>query len=435
LSRAAAAIDAVRSSIRPYLEKEALAALLLGISSGFPYAMIAATLSTRLAQDGLDKKTVTYFALAFLVYNFKVFWAWLVDAIAIPGLSHLGQRRSWLIVSALLVVITVCFLGFVDPKTDLVLAGVAAVAVGAAGATFDIVIDAYRIETLKPHQLGVGAGMSQYGWRIGAAIAAALALLLAQHFGWKIAYVACVGLVLPALFAAWMCGEPIRRIVHIERRSVAQVFHGIYQPFVEFFARKGAVLVIAFVLLHKIGDTVANLTLRLLFNDLGFSNAEIAVYDVGIGFWAIMLGIFCGGILYTKVKLRHGVMIALVLMAVSNLSFAGLAVLGRSNLALAAAMGFEQFASGVGGVVLVAYFSALCDLRFTATQYALISAAASILGRLLTGTQAGALIKFIGYENFYLITTLLAVPGIVLFYVMARTGVVDEAEAKASRRI
>jgi MFS transporter, PAT family, beta-lactamase induction signal transducer AmpG len=155
---------------------------------------------------------------------------------------------------------------------------------------------------------------------------------------------------------------------------------------------------------------------------------------VGIGFWAIMLGIFCGGILYNKAKLRHGVMIALILMAVSNLSFAGLAVLGHNNIALAAAMGFEQFASGVGGVLLVAYFSALCDLRFTATQYALISAAASIVGRLLTGTQAGGMIKAIGYENFYLITTLLAVPGIVLFYWMARIGLVDEAQAKASER-
>jgi MFS transporter, PAT family, beta-lactamase induction signal transducer AmpG len=425
----------VPSGIRPYLEKEALAALLLGISSGFPYAMIAATLTTRLAQDGLDKKTVTYFALAFLVYNFKVFWAWIVDAFTVPGLSHLGQRRSWLVVSAVLVALAVSFLALVNPKTDLWLTGVAAICVGAAGATFDIVIDAYRIETLKPHQLGVGAGMSQYGWRIGAAVAASLALLLAKDLGWTYAYMACIVLVFPALIAAYLCGEPKRRVVEIKRKSVAEVLSGVYQPFVEFFARQGALLVIAFVLVHKIGDTVANLTLRLLFNDLGFSNAEIAFYDVGFGFWAIMLGIFCGGVLYTKTKLKHGVMIALVLMAISNLSFAGLAVMGKSNWALAAAMTFEQFASGVGGVVLVAYFSALCDLRFTATQYALISAAASVLGRVLTGTQAGAWIKAIGYEQFYLMTTFLALPGIVLFYWMARSGMVDEAAERAQRRV
>jgi PAT family beta-lactamase induction signal transducer AmpG len=160
---------------------------------------------------------------------------------------------------------------------------------------------------------------------------------------------------------------------------------------------------------------------------MGFSNDEIAIYDVGVGFWAYLIGIFVGGVLYAQIGMKRSVLISLVLMGVSNLSFAGLAAAGHSNLGLAATIGFENFASGVGGVVVVAYFSALCDLRFTATQYALISAAASVVGRVLTGTTAGALVEGIGYVNFYLLTTAAALPGIILFWLMMRSGLVDSS--------
>ena len=147
-------------AIKPYLEKESLAAFFLGISSGFPYAMIGATLTTRLAQDDIDKSTITAFTLAFLVYNFKVFWAWIVDGVRIPLLGRLGQRVSWMLVAGTLVIAAVVNLALVDPADALGATVVAAVLVGTAGATFDIVIDAYRIETLKPYQLGTGSGMA-----------------------------------------------------------------------------------------------------------------------------------------------------------------------------------------------------------------------------------------------------------------------------------
>jgi PAT family beta-lactamase induction signal transducer AmpG len=197
--------------------------------------------------------------------------------------------------------------------------------------------------------------------------------------------------------------------------------------------RHGAWLVLLFILVHKIGDTLANLTFRLLFNDLGYSNDEIATYDVVFGFWAYLAGIFVGGILYTRYGLKRSVLLALVLMGVSNFSFALLAAAGHSNAGLAGAIGFENFASGYGGVVVVAYFSALCNLQFTATQYALVSAAASVVGRLLTGGTAGALIQWLGYVNFYLVTTLLAVPGILLFWFMIRAGMIDRALGTAGR--
>jgi PAT family beta-lactamase induction signal transducer AmpG len=397
--------------IKPYFARESLAAFFVGISSGFPYAMIGATLTTRLAQDGIDKRAITAFALAFLVYNLKPLWAWVVDGVRLPLIVRLGQRVSWMIFSGLLVIAATFNLAFVDPAASLQATIVAAVLLGLAGATYDIVIDAYRIETLQPHQLGIGAGMSQYGWRIGSAAAGAVALLVAAREGWSAAYMVCAAFALPAMLTALMIGEPFR----------------------EFLQRPGAALVLAFVLVHKVGDTLANLTFRLLFDDLGYTNDEIAIYDVGVGFWAFLIGIFVGGLIFGRWGLQRSVLLALVLMAASNLSFAGLAAVGHSNLGLAAAIGFENFASGYGGVVVVAYFSALCNLRFTAAQYALISAAASVIGRVLTGTTAGSLIESMGYVDFYLLTTLAALPGVFLFLFMMRRGLVEESLGSAGR--
>jgi PAT family beta-lactamase induction signal transducer AmpG len=421
------------AGIRPYFEKAPLAAFFLGVSSGFPYAMIGATLTTRLAQDGLDKKSITAFSLAFLVYNLKFLWAWIVDGVKLPIIGRLGQRVSWLILAGALVIAAVANLALVDPSANLLYTAWAAVLVGLAGATFDIVIDAYRIEILEPRQLGVGSGMVQYGWRIGSVAAGALALVLAARVGWEVAYLACAGFALPAVITGLLFGEPTRHREPQQRRGLGEAVQAVYRPFTEFFQRQGAMLVLLFILLHKIGDTLGQLTLRLLLDDLGFTNDEIAIFDIGVGFWAYLIGIFAGGVLYSKLGMKRSVLISLVLMGVSNFTFAILAGIGHSNEALAGAIGFENFASGIGGVTVVAYFSALCDLRFTASQYALISAAASIVGRFLTGTTAGALVEAMGYVNFYLLTTVAALPGILLFWWMMRMGLVDTSIGTAGK--
>ena len=419
--------------LEPYLGSGPLAAFFLGISSGFPFALIGATLTTRLAQDGISKSSVTAFALTFLAYNFKPLWAPIVDNTSLPFLAKYGQRRSWLWFVSLLLICAIVALGIADPSQALTMVAISALAVGLFGATLDIIIDAYRIELLEPNQLGVGSGMSQYGWRIGAASAGAFALLIAQNYGWSVAYIASIIFVLPAVFVGVIFGEPVR---NIERSDTATRFQGLFEyfsPLLEFVRRQGAWLVLFFILIHKVGDTLANLTLRLLFDDLGFTNEEIAFYDVGFGFIAFRLGIFLGGLLFSGLGMKRSVFISLVLMAVSNFSFAALALVGKSNLGMAAAVGFENFASGIGGVTVVAYLSALCNLRFTATQYALLSALASIAGRVLTGTLAGGLIVEVGYVSFYLLTTIMAVPGVLLFWYMIQKGLADlkpEGESK-----
>jgi PAT family beta-lactamase induction signal transducer AmpG len=421
------------SAVRPYVEPAPLAALFLGISSGFAFAMIGATLTTRLAQEGITRSAVTAFALTILAYNLKFLWAPLVDHVRLPLIGRFGQRRSWLWLAALLTMACVALLGATDPREQLYLVVIAAIAVGVAGATFDIVIDAYRIELLEPRQLGAGSGMSQYGWRIGSAAAGALALWAAARYGWAAAYAACAAFALPAILVGMVMGEPARHRAPAKPRGAMAALVAYFSPLVEFLRRQGAVVVLAFVLVHKVGDTLANLTLRLLFQDLGFTNDEIAFYDVGVGFAALLAGVFAGGVLYARLGMKASVLVSLVLMAVSNFGFAALAAVGHSNTGMAAAVGFENFASGIGGVTVVAYLSALCNLRFTASQYALLSALASIAGRVLSGTTAGKTIDLVGYVDFYLLTTLIALPGVLLFWWMMRTGLADVSVGSAGK--
>ena len=235
------------AGVRPYTEAAPFAAFFLGISSGFPYAMIGATLTTRLKQDGIDKSTITAFTLVFLAYNFKFLWAWIMDGVRIPVLGRLGQRVSWMLVTGAAVIAAVINLAVADPANSIASVVTAAILVGIAGASFDIVIDAYRIETLEPRQLGVGSGMSQYGWRIGSAGAGALALVVAARADWSTAYLACAALALPAMLTALGHGraqeaprtdreeghrpdhrvrlEALRRILHAQGRLARPAVH------------------------------------------------------------------------------------------------------------------------------------------------------------------------------------------------------------------
>src|SRR5438093_5185922 len=261
-------VNRLPEGLRPYCEPAPIAALFLGISSGFVFAMLGATLTTRLAQHGISKSAVTAFVLTILAYNFKFLWAPIVDNVRLPVIGRWGQRRSWLWLIGVLVMAAVAFLGIADPGEALYMVAIAAIAVGIAGATFDIIIDAYRIELLEPRQLGVGSGMSQYGWRIGSAAAGALALVLAARFGWTAAYFACAAFALPAMLVGLAMGEPARHREPARPHGVVEAIVAYFAPLTEFLKREGALLLLLFVLIHKIGDTLANITLRLLFADL-----------------------------------------------------------------------------------------------------------------------------------------------------------------------
>ncbi len=413
------------AGVRPYFERAPIAALLLGIGQGFPYAMIAATLTTRLAEAGIDKKAVTAFSLGILLYSFKPLWAPAVDKLRIPLLAAaIGQRRAWLVVAVAMVTASVTWLGATDPHAALGATVAAALAVAFSGATYDIVSDAIRIESLTPRQLGVGSGMVQYGWRIGAAAGGAVVLFVATRAGWAAGYGAATLFGLAPLAAAWLVGEPARHVEVVTRRGLAAFREAVLGPLLDFARRDGAIVVLVFILIHKMGDTIAQLSFRLLFHDLGFTKDEVATYDIGFGLVAYLVGLFVGGIVYTRIGMKRAVLLGLVLVACSNLSFSALAAYGHTTTGLAAAIGFENFAGSIGDVAIVAYLSALCNLRFTATQFALLSALRAILGRFVSGTTAGALIERVGYVDFYMLTAAITLPGIALYLFMLRRGLV-----------
>lgn len=413
------------AALRPYLEKEPIGALLLGLSSGFPLAMLASTMTSRLAEAGIDKKTVTAFGLTLLFYNWKFLWAPIIERVRIPVLAHtFGQRRAWIFTLAAFVSMAMLWLASVDPKSDISTLALAALLVAFLGASFDIVIDGYRIDNLKPEQLGVGSGMANYGYRLGSAGAGALALVVAERAGWHVGYAITIVFALPAVVAALMLGEPTQRAVILASEHAkgwkSQFHAGVIEPLADFLGRPNAWIVLIFIVVHKLGDTIANLSFRLLLNDLGFSKDQIASYDVIFGLFATLFGVFVGTMAYTRIGMMRSVMLGLILMAISNFGFAWLSVAGPSIWALMATIGFENFASGAGGVAIVAYLSWLCNLRFTATQFALLSAMASILGRSVSALSGGALIEAMGFFNFYLLTTVLALPGILLFWVLMK---------------
>jgi MFS transporter, PAT family, beta-lactamase induction signal transducer AmpG len=416
------------AGIKPYLTKPALAALAFGISSGFPYTLLAATLTQWLSEEGITRKAVAIFSWVLFTYNLKIFWAPLVDNVKLPILSRfLGQRQSWLVVASIALVAAIFNLAMQSPKLDLKFFAISAILVGIAGATFDIVIDAFRIELLKSSEQGVGAAMSQYGWRMGALLTSNIVLTIAAASSWKFGYMAASSIVLFGLIAGLWIGEPPARTKAVAAvAGESWIKRTVMDPLSDVFTRPGAWVVLLFILFHKIGDTLGQLMVRNMLVDLHFTKAEIKWADVNFGTLCLLIGIFLGGVLYARLGMRKSVLISLILMMVSNASFAVLAAAGHNVPILAAAMGFESFASGVGGVAVVAYLSSLCNLAFTATQFALFSAAASILGRFLTGAFAGSLIDTYGFVNFYLLTTAAALPGVLLFAYLWKAGFVTE---------
>jgi PAT family beta-lactamase induction signal transducer AmpG len=266
--------------------------------------------------------------------------------------------------------------------------------------------------------------MVQYGWRIGSAGAAALVLFVATRFGWATGYASATLFALCPLAAVALTGEPVRHIDGTVRRGLAAFREAVIAPLADFARRDGAIVVLIFILIHKMGDTIAQLSFRLLFHDLGFTKNEVATYDIGVGLVGYLVGLFVGGLVYTRLGMKRAVLVGLILIACSNLSFSVLAAYGHSTLGLAAAIGFENFAGSIGDVAIVAYLSALCNLRFTATQFALLSALRAILGRFVTGTTAGALIEHVGYVDFYMLTAAITLPGIGLYLYMLHRGLV-----------
>jgi PAT family beta-lactamase induction signal transducer AmpG len=386
------------------------AVLVLGFSSGLPLALTGSTLQAWLTVSGVDITTIAWFSWIGLPYLLKFLWSPLMDRFVPP---LLGRRRGWMALTQLALGIGIAAMAFASPEQSLWVLGGLALAVAFASASQDIVIDAYRTDVLHPAERGMGAAVGVFGYRIAMLASGGLALILADQIGWRSAYLIMAALMAIGLATSALAPEPATPT--LQPKSLAEA---VVRPLRDMFSRPGALSLLALVMLYKFGDALAGtLTTAFLIRGVGFTPTDVGVVNKFLGLGALLVGALTGGVLLARMSLYRALMFFGVLQAISNLSFAWLAWAGKSYALLVFTVGFENLASGMGTAAFVAFAMALCNASFSATQYALLSALAS-LGRVLFGPATGGLVAWVGWADFFVITFLAALPGLWLVWRM-----------------
>ena len=387
----------------------------LAFSSGLPLALSGSTLQAWLAVEGVDLSTIGIFTLVGIPYTWKFLWAPAMDRFVPP---FLGRRRGWLAITQLVIAAAVAAMAMLSPRSDLTAFALLAVAVAFVSASQDIAVDAYRTDISTPAQRGMVGGIFVAGYRIAMLVSGAFALILAggtagwPGLGWRDTYLAMAALMAVGVVATFAGREPQATARPLDLRQA------FIDPLREFFSRRGAVAILVLLVLYKLGDAFAlSLGTAFLLRGPGFSLDEIAYVFKVMGLGATVGGALLGGALMVRIGLYRALLYFGILQAVSNLGFMWLAMAGKSYALLLFAVGFENLTSGMGTAVFVAFLMALCDHRFTATQYALLSALASF-GRVYVGPIAGYLTspKYVGlgWPAFYMVAFLVALPGVAV---------------------
>ena len=409
---------------RLYLDRRILALFVLGFASGLPLLLVYSTLSFWLRQESISLTEIGWFSLAGTAYGFKFLWAPLVDHLRIPLLAGwLGQRRSWLLCAQLAVAATIVALGATNPGEALTLTAFWAVALAFASATQDIVVDALRIEMLDEEEQGGGAANFVNGYRVGTLAAGAGALIIADVHGWFWAYAAMALLMTLGMAVTLWLSEPPRRATPpvADTGWRARFETAIVAPFRDFTLRRDWLVILVFVAVYKYGDALLGAMANPFYADMGFSGTEIAVITKGWGLAMSLTGAVLGGVLVA----RQGLLMALFVTGIGqlsgNLAFAWLAASGKSLGALTLAIAVENLTGAMATAAFVAYLSALCNVRFTATQYALLTSLTA-QARTVFAAGGGWLADQLGWMMFFLATIAAAVPGLVLLIWMMRRG-------------
>lgn len=385
---------------------------LLGFASGLPLALTGGTLQAWMTVSGVDIVTIGIFTLVGVPYTWKFLWSPFMDRYVPP---LLGRRRGWIVVMQLMLMFAIVTMGSLNPAAaPWALAGLAIIAAFASSSQ-DIVIDAYRTELLKPVERGMGAAASVLGYRLAMLISGALALILADQIGWNETYHLMAGLMGLCVFATLWGPEP-----DVEVQPPKTMTEAVIEPFKEFFSRKGAWLILLLIVLYKLGDAFAgSLTTAFLIRGVDFTPTEVGAINKGMGLIATLVGVVVGGGLMIRLGLFRSLLVFGVLQAVSNLSFMWLAAVGKSYLLMAMAVGVENLAGGMGTAAFVALLMSLCNPRFTASQYALLSALSAV-GRVYVGPASGYLVEALDWVAFFGFTFVIALPGLVLLWMMRR---------------
>jgi PAT family beta-lactamase induction signal transducer AmpG len=354
---------------------------------------------------------------------YKFLWAPLMDRYTIP---YLGRRRGWLALTQVLLLVFIAWMGTVSPKDSPWLLACLALAVAFLSASQDVVFDAYRADVLGPQERGAGAAVSVLGYRIAMLISGGLALILVDNWlSWTSAYWLMAALMLVGLAATWAADEP--QAIGAPPRTLAAA---VREPLVNYFSRDGAWALLILIILYKLGDAFAGtLTTAFLLRGAGFSLTDVGLANKWLGVAATIVGLLIGGALMAKLRLYRSLLIFGLLQALTNLGFMLLATAGKSYPWMITVIAAENLCGGMGTAAFVALLMAMCDRRFSATQYALLSALAS-LGRVYVGPAAGALAETYGWVTFFFLTFLIALPGIAMLWWQRRRVILLDAPAK-----
>ncbi len=419
-------------TFRPYIRKAPLVAFLLGVSSGFPLTLLIATMTFWLAKVGIDTATIGFAVALGIPYTLKFLWAPLVDKLHLPFLTKaLGQRRSWLFVIQALLFVAVWQLGASNPLPgQMSQFAIWALVTAFLSATQDIVIDAYRIEILSEDEFAHGTATNQFGYRTGNLIAGAGTIYFASAeglgLGWATAYGLTAFCIVPAILGALWIGPGtfVDRFAHASGMKTSQFLtEAVVNPFREFLTRHGAFLILAFVLVYKVGDAMGQAMLGPMIVDLGFADLDYISANKLWGFGALIVGSALGAPFILWLGMGRALLISGLLMMLSNIMFMVLAATGNNYWMLVAAIGTENLTSGIGLTVFTTYLSGLSNIAYTATQFALLSSFAGV-GRTFMAGPAGIIAAKVGWVWFWGFTVVAAIPGMVLLWVLWSKGYV-----------
>jgi PAT family beta-lactamase induction signal transducer AmpG len=377
----------------------------MGFSCGLPLLLTITVLQAWMHEVGVDIKVIGLFSLVGLPYTLKFLWAPVLDRFSLP---LFGRRRGWLLLCQILLMLAIAGLGFTNPLASPYLVAGVAFLVTFFSASQDIVVDAYRREDLTDNELGLGSSLYVNGYRLGMLVAGSGGLIMADHISFQMVYLILSVTMLIGVITTICCREP-----EISVGTPTTFKEAVIGPFVDYFSRPGAWLLLAFILFYKIGDQMATTMTMPFYLELGFSKTEIGTVVKLFGFWATIGGGLVGGIILLRLGISRSLWIFGILQAVSTSGFAVLANVGASLPLLAGVIACENFSGGMGTAAYVAYMASLTNKKFTATQYALLS---SLMGipRVLAAAPTGYAVSALGWSSFFILCTVAALPGLLL---------------------
>ncbi len=387
-----------------------LVAMIMGFSCGLPLLLTISVLQAWMKEEGVDLTVIGMMALVGLPYTVKFLWAPLLDRYTLP---FLGRRRGWLLAAQLALALAIAGLGCTSPAKSPWMVAFAAFLVTFCSASQDIVVDAYRREDLTDLELGLGSSLYINGYRLGMLLASGGGLIMADYIPFSLVYLIMALGMVPGIATTFLAPEPTTPA------GVPRTLKdAVLKPMVEYFTRRGALWILAFILLYKIGDTMASAMTTPFYLDIGFTKTQIGAVVKLFGFWATIAGSLIGGICMLRLGIPRSLWIFGILQALSTAGFALLAQIGPSLSWLAGVIAFENLSSGMGTAAYAAFMASITDKRFTATQYALLT---SLMGvpRVLAAAPTGLLAKTFGWQGFFICCTVIALPGMLLLLKVA----------------